>query len=234
MEPLAGTPRGRAHRCWHLGRIGHSDLPRRVDRTVGQLRSAGTGHAGRLRAQSQEGVGVVCLAARQYCRRAAQSRPRSAGQAGTALRHLHARDAEHRQPAPTRRLARGGGTARQHYAGEMLTRAARRQRLCGGRIAAALRAAPTPGRRGSAMLPAEAPWRAEDAAEHCDVFLSIGTSAQVYPAAELPLRALSAGATVVEINPERTALTRHIQFALQGAAGTVLPLLLDKLAAANA
>lgn len=84
------------------------------------------------------------------------------------------------------------------------------------------------------MLPADALARAEDAAEHCDVFLSIGTSAQVYPAAELPLRALSAGATVVEINPERTALTRHIQFALQGAAGKVLPLLLDKLTAASA
>jgi NAD-dependent deacetylase len=48
------------------------------------------------------------------------------------------------------------------------------------------------------MLPADALARAEDAAEHCEVFLSIGTSAQVYPAAELPLRALSAGATVVE------------------------------------
>jgi hypothetical protein len=36
--------------------------------------------------------------------------------------------------------------------------------------------------------------QAEEAAEHCEVFLSIGTSAQVYPAAELPLRALSAGA----------------------------------------
>ena len=84
------------------------------------------------------------------------------------------------------------------------------------------------------MLPADALARAEDAAEHCDVFFSIGTSAQVYPAAELPLRALSAGATVVEINPERTALTRHIQFALQGASGTVLPQLLKKLTAANA
>lgn len=79
------------------------------------------------------------------------------------------------------------------------------------------------------MLPADALARAEDAAEHCEVFLSIGTSAQVYPAAELPLRALSAGATVVEINPERTALTRHAHFALQGAAGIVLPLLLGKL-----
>ncbi len=81
------------------------------------------------------------------------------------------------------------------------------------------------------MLPADALARAEEAAEHCEVFLSIGTSAQVYPAAELPLRALSAGATVVEINPERTALTRHARCALQGAAGTVLPALLEKLAA---
>lgn len=80
------------------------------------------------------------------------------------------------------------------------------------------------------MLPAAALARAEDAAEHCEVFLSVGTSAQVYPAAELPLRALSAGATVVEINPERTALTRHAHFALQGMAGTVLPELLKELA----
>ena len=81
------------------------------------------------------------------------------------------------------------------------------------------------------MLPAAALARAEDAAEHCEVFFSVGTSAQVYPAAELPLRALSAGATVVEINPERTALTRHAHFVLQGMAGTVLPELLEKLAA---
>jgi NAD-dependent deacetylase len=79
------------------------------------------------------------------------------------------------------------------------------------------------------MLPSDALARAEEAAEHCEVFLSIGTSAQVYPAAELPLRALSAGATVVEINPERTALTRHAQFSLQGSAGTILPQLVRGL-----
>jgi NAD-dependent deacetylase len=83
------------------------------------------------------------------------------------------------------------------------------------------------------MLPADALARAEAAAEHCEVFFSIGTSAQVYPAAELPLRALSAGATVVEINPERTALTRHAQFSLRGASGKVLPALLEKLAATS-
>ena len=80
-------------------------------------------------------------------------------------------------------------------------------------------------------LPADALARAENAAEHCEVFFSIGTSAQVYPAAELPLRALTAGATVVEINPERTSLTRHAHFALQGAAGKVLPVLVERLAA---
>jgi NAD-dependent deacetylase len=79
------------------------------------------------------------------------------------------------------------------------------------------------------MLPADALARAEEAAEHCEVFFSIGTSAEVYPAAELPLRALSAGATLVEINPERTALTRHAHFALRGASGTLLPKLLEKL-----
>lgn len=79
------------------------------------------------------------------------------------------------------------------------------------------------------MLPAGALARSEEAAEHCEVFLSIGTSAEVYPAAELPLRALSAGATVVEINPERTALTRHAHFALQGPAGAILPQLLQEL-----
>jgi NAD-dependent deacetylase len=83
------------------------------------------------------------------------------------------------------------------------------------------------------MLPADALARAEEAAEHCEVFLSIGTSAQVYPAAELPLRALSAGATLVEINPETTPLTRHAHFVLQGAAGVVLPQLAGKLAASD-
>ena len=81
------------------------------------------------------------------------------------------------------------------------------------------------------MLPTGALARAEEAAGRCEVFFSIGTSAEVYPAADLPLRALSAGATVVEVNPNETALTRHAHFALQGPSGAVLPALLDALAA---
>jgi NAD-dependent deacetylase len=79
------------------------------------------------------------------------------------------------------------------------------------------------------MLPVEALARAEEAARKCDVFLSIGTSTQVFPAAELPLMALRAGATVVEINPEATPLTRSAHFALQGPSGVVLPALLKAL-----
>lgn len=53
-------------------------------------------------------------------------------------------------------------------------------------------------------LPEQA-WReAESAAYSCDLFLSVGTSSKVYPAAGLAALAKSQGATVIEINPEPT------------------------------
>ena len=52
------------------------------------------------------------------------------------------------------------------------------------------------------MLPENALSAARDAAESCDVLLTIGTSAQVWPAAELPLIARDAGACVVVVNPD--------------------------------
>jgi len=64
------------------------------------------------------------------------------------------------------------------------------------------------------------------AAEACDVFLSVGTSGVVQPAASIPLTALRAGAITVEINPETTPLTDHVHGALPGPAGQVLPALL--------
>ncbi len=59
-------------------------------------------------------------------------------------------------------------------------------------------------------LPREALRAALAAAENCDVFFSIGTSALVQPAASLPQLALEAGACVVEINPNATPLTRYL------------------------
>ena len=76
------------------------------------------------------------------------------------------------------------------------------------------------------MLPAGALRAAEQAAARAEVFFSIGTSALVYPAADLPLMALRAGATVVEINPQPTPLSPQVTFSLNGAAGVVLPALI--------
>lgn len=79
------------------------------------------------------------------------------------------------------------------------------------------------------LLPEQAMEQADEAARNCEVFLSIGTSAEVYPAAELPMTARAAGAAVVEINPEKTPLTRRAHFALHGPAGVVLPQILARL-----
>ena len=76
------------------------------------------------------------------------------------------------------------------------------------------------------LLPEAELERAIQASMRCDVFLSIGTSSMVYPAAALSLEALRSGATVVEINPQPTPLTAQAHFALTGAAGAVLPELL--------
>lgn len=70
---------------------------------------------------------------------------------------------------------------------------------------------------------------ASRASKDCDVFLCIGTSTVVYPAAALPFVALRSGATVVEINPQPTPLTDQAQFVLTGAAGVVLPELLANM-----
>jgi NAD-dependent deacetylase len=77
------------------------------------------------------------------------------------------------------------------------------------------------------MLPREAFSRAEQAARHCDLFLCIGTSAVVYPAASLPYTAFDQGAFVVEINRERTELSTRAHESLLGAAGEILPQLVS-------
>ena len=70
---------------------------------------------------------------------------------------------------------------------------------------------------------------AAQASTTCDVFISIGTSVVVYPAAALPFEALRSGAIVVEINPQPTALTDKAHYVLPGPAGSVLPELLKIL-----
>jgi NAD-dependent deacetylase len=74
-------------------------------------------------------------------------------------------------------------------------------------------------------LPAEALQRAAEAASRCDVFLSVGTSGLVYPAAGLVQVAMQAGATIIVVNPEADAAGSALW--LRGSASTVLPRLVE-------
>ncbi len=75
-------------------------------------------------------------------------------------------------------------------------------------------------------LPAEALHAAFGAAESCDLFFVVGTSALVQPAAWLPVIARRRGAYVVEVNLEPTPLTSLAHESHQGKAGALLPELL--------
>lgn len=61
------------------------------------------------------------------------------------------------------------------------------------------------------------------AASACEVMLVVGTSALVYPAAELAPLARRAGARVVEVNVEETPQSGLADAAIRGAAAAVLP-----------
>jgi NAD-dependent deacetylase len=74
-------------------------------------------------------------------------------------------------------------------------------------------------------LPAGAMACAADAAAACDALLSVGTSARVWPAASLIEIAAAAGALVLEVNREPSALSALAAAQLLGAAGEVLPAL---------
>ena len=67
---------------------------------------------------------------------------------------------------------------------------------------------------------------AEAAARTAEVFLLIGTSAVVYPAAGLAQIAKASGARVVEINIAETVLSDAIDQFLQGPSGELLPQLI--------
>jgi NAD-dependent deacetylase len=84
------------------------------------------------------------------------------------------------------------------------------------------------------MLPEGAMERAAEAAARADVFLSVGTSAVVYPAAGLPLIAADAGAYVAEVNVERSAIARQLDEVVLGKSGEVLPALVEAVRARKA
>lgn len=59
--------------------------------------------------------------------------------------------------------------------------------------------------------------------ESCDIFISIGTSAQVYPAAIFYQIAKQGGAKTIELNLEKTKETDHFDESIQGKASIIIP-----------
>ncbi len=81
------------------------------------------------------------------------------------------------------------------------------------------------------MLPEGVFEEAFEAAVNADVFLSIGTSAVVYPAAGLPLAAAEAGAYCAEFNVERSAIAGKMDEVVLGPCSETLPRLVKSVVA---
>lgn len=82
-------------------------------------------------------------------------------------------------------------------------------------------------------LPEDAARAAEHAAGFCDVFISIGTSALVYPAAGYLHMAKASGAITAEINRDPTPATETVDYSMLGRAGGIMPALVVACAAAQ-
>jgi NAD-dependent protein deacetylase/lipoamidase len=68
-------------------------------------------------------------------------------------------------------------------------------------------------------------------ARQADVMLVVGSSLVVFPAAEIPLVAVRAGAPMIVINAEPTPLDDIAEVVIHGRAGEVLPEILDAISA---
>ena len=76
-------------------------------------------------------------------------------------------------------------------------------------------------------LPPEVWTQAEQAASAVEVFLVVGTSALVYPAAGLVHLAKASGAKVVEVNPAETPVSGMVDFSWRAPAAEALPLVIS-------
>ncbi|QJT08146.1 SIR2 family NAD-dependent protein deacylase [Oceanidesulfovibrio marinus] len=71
--------------------------------------------------------------------------------------------------------------------------------------------------------------KAFEAAVSAEVFIIVGTSGLVQPAASLADAAAASGATLIEVNLEPTPLSPHVDIMLLGASGDILPRLVPAM-----
>jgi len=82
-------------------------------------------------------------------------------------------------------------------------------------------------------IPADVAWASSEEADKCDLMLICGTSAVVYPFADLPRAARARGraVTIIEVNAEPTPLTREgiSDYLIRGKTGEILPRLVEEM-----
>ncbi len=71
--------------------------------------------------------------------------------------------------------------------------------------------------------------RIYEALARCDLFVSIGTSGTVYPAADFVLEAATAGAHAVELNLEPSDGADRFLERIEGQATEIVPAFVDRL-----
>ncbi len=79
------------------------------------------------------------------------------------------------------------------------------------------------------MLPADALAQVRPALEACDMFLSLGTSAVVEPAASFVHLAKGVGTQTIEINLDSTPISEFVDYSLRGKTGEILPQVIQRL-----
>ena len=66
-------------------------------------------------------------------------------------------------------------------------------------------------------------------ASTCDIMIIVGTSLAVSPANTLPIYAKQNGATLIEVNPEKTVMSNNMDLSIQATSATILPKILSIL-----
>jgi len=80
---------------------------------------------------------------------------------------------------------------------------------------------------GQSLIP-EVIDRAMQVSDECDVLLAIGSTLSVFPVANCVPRAKAAGARIVIVNGDETAMDRYADWVLRGSIGEILPALVAR------
>lgn len=83
-------------------------------------------------------------------------------------------------------------------------------------------------------IPSQALFRSAEETDRADCFMTIGTSAVVYPAAQFPIEAAQRGVPLIEVNPEETPLSSIAAVVVRAPSGVALPAIVGALRARRA